>query len=135
MYRFGKQSQAKLDTCIPELQEILNEAIKEIDFTVLCGHRGKAEQDEYFHTGRSKLSFPASMHNANPSNAVDIAPYPIDWNNVARFAHLIGLVRGIARMKGYKIRVGCDWDMDGDITNHSFMDYPHIEFIGWELKD
>ena len=130
MYTFGNASQTRINTCLPELQEILNEAIKEIDFTVLCGHRSEAEQNDYFHTGRSKVKFPNSKHNTYPSCAVDIAPYPIDWNNTARFAHLIGLVRGIALMKGYKIRVGCDWDMDGDITDHSFMDYPHIEYLG-----
>jgi hypothetical protein len=58
---------------------------------------------------------------------VDAAPYPIDWNNTERFAYMQGLIKGIAMAKGIKIRSGIDWDGDGDITDHSFMDYPHFE--------
>jgi hypothetical protein len=126
-YKFGKSSRARLDTCDPKLQDILEEAIKYMDFTVLCGHRSKADQDAAVHEGRSKVSYPNSKHNSNPSKAVDVAPYPIDWNNTERFAMLQGLVKGIAMMKGIKIRSGIDWDGDGDITDHSFMDYPHFE--------
>jgi len=129
MYKFGGRSIDNLRSCHSHLQEILEEAIKVVDFTVLCGYRGADEQDKAFHEGRSKLKYPESKHNHSPSNAVDIAPYPIDWNNIERFAHLIGIVRGIAHTKGYKLRCGCDWDMDGDITDHSFMDWPHVELV------
>jgi peptidoglycan L-alanyl-D-glutamate endopeptidase CwlK len=129
MYKFGTRSKNNLLSCDRRLQEVLDEAIKVIDFTVLCGHRGESEQNKAFHEGRSKLKFPDSNHNEMPSKAVDIAPYPIDWNNIERFAHLIGIVRGIAHTKGYVLRCGCDWDNDGDITDQSFMDWPHIEII------
>lgn len=129
MYKFGRKSYERSLTCDPRLQDILNEAIKIIDFSVLCGHRGETEQNKAFNEGRSKLKWPQSKHNSLPSMAVDIAPYPINWDDTERFAHLIGIVRGIAAMKGYKLRVGIDWDNDGDIRDHSFMDYPHIELI------
>jgi len=129
MYKFGKSSQARLDTCHPSIQAILEEAIQIVDFTVLCGHRTKEEQDDVFHKGMSKVQFPNSRHNTMPSQAVDIAPYPIDWNNLERFTHLIGIIRGIAHSKGIDIRCGIDWDCDGDITDHSFMDYPHFELV------
>lgn len=129
MYKFGPGSKVKLETCHPDIQEILNEAIKVIDFTILCGTRGREEQDDLFHKGMSKVQFPNSKHNNRPSLAVDIAPYPIDWNNLERFTHLIGIVRGIALMKGIEIRCGIDWDRDGDITDHTFMDYPHFELV------
>ena len=129
MYKFGKTSQERLETCHEKIQEILNEAIQIVDFTVLCGHRGEAEQQDAFHKGMSKVQFPNSKHNTRPSLAVDIAPYPIDWNNTERFVHLIGIIRGIAHMKGIEIRTGIDWDCDGDITDHSFMDYPHWELV------
>jgi len=41
MYKFGTKSQQKIATCHPDLQDILDEAIKIVDFTVLCGHRAK----------------------------------------------------------------------------------------------
>lgn len=129
MYKFGNRSLDNLRTCHPDLQEILEEAIKLVDFAIICGHRNKDEQDKAFHSGMSKVQFPNSKHNTYPSSAVDIAPYPIDWNNTERFTHLVGIIRGIAHMKGIKIRCGIDWDCDGDITDHSFMDYPHVELV------
>lgn len=127
MYKFGSSSQARLETCHPKIQEILNEAIKHIDFSVTCGHRNEADQTKAFVENKSKVQWPNSKHNSKPSRAVDIVPYPVDWDNIKRFAHLGGLIRGIAAMKGIKIRCGFDWDMDGDITDHDFMDWPHIE--------
>ncbi len=129
MYKFGEASQERLNTCHPKIVEILEEAIEVVDFSVLCGTRSKAEQDDLFHKGMSKVQFPNSKHNSRPSLAVDVAPYPIDWNNTERFTHLIGIIRGIAKVKGIEIRCGIDWDKDGDITDHNFMDYPHFELV------
>jgi len=128
-YKFGKSSQARLEECHPLIQEILEEAIKIVDFSIICGHRTKEDQDKAFHSGMSKVQFPNSKHNLMPSQGADVAPYPIDWNNLERFTHLIGIIRGIAHAKGIKIRCGIDWDNDGDITDHSFMDYPHFELV------
>jgi hypothetical protein len=129
MYKFGERSKNNLATCHPLLQEILNEAIKHVDFSVLQGHRGEIEQNAYYSAGKSKVKWPNSKHNKNPSHAVDVAPYPIDWEDIKRFAHLMGLLRGIAVAKGIKVRIGADWDNDGDITDHKFMDWPHIELV------
>ena len=129
MYKFGKKSQERLDSCCVDLQVVLKEAIKIVDFTILCGERSQDEQDDAFKQGRSKVQYPNSKHNSSPSIAVDIAPYPIDWDDVERFSHLIGIVRGIALCRQVDIRVGCDWDGDGDIRDQSFMDWPHIEII------
>lgn len=128
-YSFGARSQKNIESCHAHIQDILRETIKIVDFTVLCGHRGAEEQDKAFHEGRSKLKFPKSSHNVSPSNAVDIAPYPIDWENKERFYHLIGIVKGIAYSKGIAIRCGGDWDGDGDITDQTFFDLPHIELV------
>jgi len=82
-----------------------------------------------FHKGLSKLEWPNSKHNSLPSRAIDVAPYPIDWKDIARFTQLIGAYKGVALMLGYRIRCGCDWDQDGDIRDQTFMDYPHIEIL------
>jgi len=129
MYSFGKRSKANLETCHDDIQDILAEAIKVVDFTVLCGHRGRAEQDKAFHEGRSKLKYPQSKHNKSPSLAVDIAPYPIDWQNKERFYYLMGIIKGIAHTKRIEIRSGCDWDNNGDITDQTFNDLPHFEIL------
>jgi len=130
MASFGQSSKERLETCHPLLQEILNEAIKYIDFSVLCGTRDKAAQDKAVADKASKVEYPNSKHNSMPSMAVDVAPYPIDWDDVKRFAFLQGILKGIALSKGITIRSGIDWNGDGDITDHKFMDWPHIELVG-----
>ena len=54
------------------------------------------------------MQYPNSKHNKLPSKAVDVAPYPIDWNDPDRFYHFAGYVRGIAEGMGIKIRWGLE---------------------------
>jgi len=132
MPRFGAVSKANLATCCPEIQEILNEAIKYVDFSVTCGHRGMLQQNIAFDTGKSKVRWPGSKHNKMPSEAADVAPYVngIQWNDLEGFTLLAGIIKGIAIMMGYDIRVGVDWDGDMFVKEHSFIDRPHIEYRG-----
>jgi peptidoglycan L-alanyl-D-glutamate endopeptidase CwlK len=122
----SKNSEERLATCDERLQKLLREAIKSVDFTVLCGHRNEDEQEESFRLGRSKVHWPASKHNSLPSTAVDIAPYPIDWNDHKTFSRLFGYVERIAHEQGVSVRWGGDWDGDWR-SNDSFVDLPHIE--------
>ena len=98
---------------------ILKEAIHIYDFSVLCGHRGKDEQNLAYKKGFSKLKFPESKHNSIPSRAVDIAPYPIDWDDHKRFYELAGIIKGIAHEKGIEIRWGGNF--------RGWKDLPHFE--------
>ncbi len=127
MPRFGKKSKAKLEEVDERLVRVLDKAIEYKDFTILTGHRGKDEQNLMVKEGKSKLSWPKSKHNGKPSKAVDIAPYPIDWNDTKRFAHLAGLVQGIGLSMGINIRWGGDWDRDGETKDNTFNDLPHLE--------
>lgn len=127
MPSFGKSSAHRLATCHPKLQELFNEVVKNYDCTVLQGERTKEEQDEYFRTGKSKVQYPNSKHNSSPSMAVDIVPYPIDWNDWNRFYHFAGYVKGVADNLGIKIRSGIDWDGDNDFKDQTFNDAPHFE--------
>ena len=129
MPKYSNTSVARLATAHPKLQEIFNEAIKIVDITILEGHRGEESQNKAFAEGKSKLRYPDSKHNAFPSQAVDFAPFPIDWNDSERFYHAIGIIKGIAHMKGIAIRSGGDWDKDGDIRDNKFNDLPHIELV------
>jgi peptidoglycan L-alanyl-D-glutamate endopeptidase CwlK len=132
MPSFGKASKSRLDTCDPRIVEIMEEVVKHFDCSILEGRRDQATQDEYFRTGRSKLQWPNSKHNCNApdlSKAVDVAPYPIDWNDSNRFFILAGYIKGIAAVKGYKIRWGGDWDGDNDFKDQTFNDLPHFEIV------
>lgn len=129
MPAFSKRSKNKLATCDVKLQKLMNEVIKYYDCTILEGHRDQATQDEYFHTGRSKLKYPHSKHNTYPSKAVDMAPYPIDWEDKDRFYHFAGFIQGMATSMGIKIRAGADWDSDRNFKDQTFHDLPHFELI------
>lgn len=126
MPSFSKNSLKLLATCDEKLQTLMKEVIKDYDFTVICGTRGEADQDAAYKAGNSKLKFPNSKHNSNPSKAVDIAPYPIDWNNTQRFRDLAKVVLEKAEELGIKIRYGGDWNMNGK-QDDSFVDLPHFE--------
>lgn len=126
MPQFGKKSKERLATCDPCLQEICNEAIKVFDFTVLEGHRDEEMQNKLYSEGKSKLRYPDSKHNTSPSKAIDIIPYPIDWQDTERFARLAGLIFGIAHSKGINLRWGGTWKgLDGGLAD--FADMPHFE--------
>lgn len=129
MPTFSALSAARLATCHQKLQDVLNEAIKQVDFTIICGHRGQEEQDEAVRLGRSKLSWPLSKHNTMPSLAVDIAPYPVDWQDTARFARLYGYIERIAHEQGVKLRWGGDWNSNWRTSDEKFLDMPHVELI------
>lgn len=128
-YKFGRRSVNHYETLDPRLQYIMDEAIQYIDFSILCGHRDEAEQNTAFERGNTKLRYPRSKHNSYPSKAVDIAPYPIDWNDTKRFGLLAGYILRIAHEKGINIRWGGDWDSDGETKDNRFNDLPHFELI------
>jgi len=124
---FSKTSKERLATCHPDLQKVANRAIQLIDFTVVCGHRRQAEQDAAFYNGKSTKKWPFSTHNRIPSLAMDLAPYPIDWEDTDRFIYLAGIIIGIGFEYGIPIRWGGDWDSDFITQDEKFRDYPHFE--------
>lgn len=127
MPSFSKVSKDRLSTADVKLQDICNEAIKTMDFSVLCGHRDKVAQDLAYAQGTSKLRWPKSKHNTSPSKAVDLAPWPINWNDIGRFMKLADLVLAIAKKKKIKIRWGADWNRNGQWQDEKFRDWPHFE--------
>tara|TARA_R100000908_G_C3738178_1_gene135402 strand:- start:348 stop:743 length:396 start_codon:yes stop_codon:yes gene_type:complete len=127
MPRFSKKSLSKLETCDKRLQDLFLRVVKKFDCTIIEGHRSKDRQNKLFDEGKSKLKYPKGKHNATPSKAVDVAPYPIDWNDRERFTYFAGYVVGIAYQMGLKIRWGGDWDMDTQVKDNNFDDLPHFE--------
>ena len=129
MNKFSESSKKKLETCHPDIQKIFNEVIKHYDCTVICGHRGKDEQDEAVRTGASKLAWPNSKHNSLPSKAIDVVPFPVDWTDTSRFYHFAGFVMGVAIYFGIKLRFGGDWDGNLKFRDEKFKDLPHFELV------
>lgn len=132
---FSKLSLARLATAHPELQLLFNEVIKEMDCTVIEGYRDEAAQEAAFKAKKSKLHYPFGKHNSTPSSAVDIAPFPIDWQDTQRFLFFAGFVLGVAfklREQGlmkHKIRWGGDWNSNKVFSDETFVDLVHYEII------
>ena len=116
------KSQAKLNTCHSDLIRLISEVAKTEKCSVICGHRGKAEQEKAFASGASKARFGQSKHNSKPSLAVDVVPLPLDWEDIPAFEKLGEKIMAKAKELGIKIRWGRDF------TN--LKDYPHYELIG-----
>jgi hypothetical protein len=123
MPRFGRRSKEKLKGVNTKLVNVANEIIKIMDITVIEGLRSKERQEGLVAQGKSKTRFSKHIE----GKAIDIAPYPIDWNDRERFHYMGGMARGIGHVLGIDIRWGGDWDSDGEIKDNSFDDLVHIE--------
>ena len=110
MPSFGNKSLDNLIGVHPDILNVLQEAIKYYDFSVLEGVRGLDRQKVLYATGKSQTLNSKHLRQSDGySHAVDIAPYPIDWEDTDRFSYLAGLIRGISGAQGVKITWGGDW--------------------------
>jgi peptidoglycan L-alanyl-D-glutamate endopeptidase CwlK len=148
MITLGKASLAKLDGVHPDLVRVVKHAAgiatPAQDFTMVQGVRSAEECCVNWGKGRSatectshgvdaKYALPSLgkvTWLANPfgskhcrkgqyGEAVDMAPYPIDWNDLGRFKALAVLMKKAAKAEGVAIVWGGDWKTSKD--------YPHFE--------
>lgn len=114
------KSLSRLGTCHRDLQMLIKAVAGAIDIVVICGHRTQKEQNEAFANGKSKLMWPKSRHNSYPSKAVDIAPTPLDWEDIESFQILAAIVKEKAAELGIEVVWGGDWKI---------RDYVHWELV------
>ena len=129
MPKFSRRSMSHLEGCHPNLIRLFKTVVEEFDCTIIEGHRGEEKQNEMVELGRSQLKWPLSSHNEKPSKAVDVAPYPVDWEDRERFLMFGGYVLGIAKGLEVKIRWGGDWNRDTQVKDNRFDDLPHFELF------
>ena len=132
MPRYSTRSKKRLATCDERLQKVFNEVIKHVDCSILEGHRSKERQNKLYDEKRTKVRYPNGRHNSSPSKAVDVTPYPVDWEDRERQTLFAGFVIGIGRSMGYKIRWGGNWDMyeekgRWEVKDNRCDDFPHFE--------
>lgn len=151
MAYFSDISNERLSTAHKDLQTLFNEVIKYFDCTVIYGHRTPEEQFELFKKGRELVNGEwvitdkrlvvthldgynrRSKHNECPALAVDVIPYPINWEDKSRMDYFGGFVLGIATMLRKEgkiksdIRWGHDWDGDTEVSDTKFVDRPHFQ--------
>jgi len=127
MPKFGRKSKERLNTCNEKLQKVFNEVIKHVDCSVLEGHREKDRQNKLYEEGKTKVKYPNGRHNRQPSSAVDVTPYPVDWKDRERQTLFAGFVIGVASQMNINLRWGGDWDQDFQVADNRFDDFPHFE--------
>ena len=127
MPKFGKKSKINLLTCDYRLQKVLIEVINYVDCCVIEGLRSEERQNDLYEDVKKKVRYPNGRHNADPSRAVDVVPYPVDWNDRERFHLFAGFVLGVARSMNIKLRWGGDWNMNFEVDDNKFDDFPHFE--------
>lgn len=120
MPKLSQRSERNLATAHPDLQKVFRKVAEVEPIEVICGHRNKEDQDRAFREGHSKQRWPNSRHNSLPSEAVDVLPLPIDWENLEPFKRLAKHVKEIAALMGVALEHGGDWE--------HLRDYPH-----WQL--
>lgn len=136
-HKFSDHSIIQLSTLHPDLQTICRYLIQHHDFKIKEGFRDEEAQNKAFAEGKSKLKFPQSKHNSNPSMAMDLLPFVggrfIGWLELGQWRFFAGQVRGWADALytmgeiSHRLRWGGDWDSDNDMRNNSFNDLPHFE--------
>ena len=127
MPHFGKKSKERLSTCHEDLQKVFNEVIKVVDCSILEGHRDERRQEKLYAEGKTKVHYPMGRHNTKPSRAVDVVPYPVDWDARERFHLFSGFVLGMDSRMGITLRWGGDWNMNFNVDDNKFDDFPHFE--------
>lgn len=137
MYKLGSKSAKTLEGVHPNLIAVVEKAItlSKQDFTVLEGIRTPARQRELYAQGRTKPG-PVVTWTMNSrhfvqedgfGHAVDLAPWPIDWNSTKKFDLIAEAMFAAAKELGVSIRWGADWDSDGKPRERGETDSPHFE--------
>jgi len=136
-YALGPQSRQRLIGVHPKLVRVVEMAIalSTQDFMVLEGVRTKARQLELYAQGRTKPGSivtwtKVSNHFKQPDghgHAVDLVPWPVDWNTPSKFDAISKAMFIAAASLGIPIRWGADWDRDGKPRERGETDSPHFE--------
>jgi peptidoglycan L-alanyl-D-glutamate endopeptidase CwlK len=116
-YKLGTRSLQNLSGVHPDLVAVVKRAIEitEQYFTVIEGIRSINRQRELFKKGAS-----TTMNSRHiTGHAVDMVPWPVDWNDLERFKIVSEAMKAAAEELEIPIVWGGDWK--------SFHDAPHFE--------
>lgn len=116
-YKLGTRSLQNLSGVHPDLVAVVKRAIQitEQDYAVIEGVRNIERQRELYRKGASKTL--NSRHLTG--HAVDMVPWPVDWNDLERFKVVSEAMKAAAEELNIPIVWGGDWK--------SFYDGPHFE--------
>ena len=131
-FKLGKTSLARLQGVDETLVKVVKRAIEisEVDFTVLEGVRTLERQRELYAQGRTapgKIVTWTMKSKHIEGKAVDLVPYPLDWNDIEKFNKIKDAMFQAARELDVNLRWGADWDGDGNYREKGEYDSPHFE--------
>ena len=141
-YVLSKRSLASLEGVDPRLVSVAKRAIQitKQDFVIIEGLRTREQMMINYGKGRTAAQLavhgiPASYAKPNEAKvtwlndpfasnhasgkAVDVVPYPVDWNDISKFRTIATAFKEAARELGVKLEWGGDWSKSKD--------YPHFE--------
>ena len=116
-YKLGTSSAQSLSGVNPDMVAVVERAIEitEVDFSVIEGIRSLDRQKKLLKDGKSTTL--NSRHITG--HAVDMVPYPVDWEDLERFELMAEAMKEAAEELDIPIVWGGDWK--------SFYDAPHFE--------
>lgn len=131
-FKLGKTSLARLKGVDETLVNVVKRAIEisEVDFTVLEGVRTLERQCELYAQGRTapgKIVTWTMKSRHIEGKAVDLVPYPLDWNDLEKFNKIKDAMFQAAKELDVNLRWGADWDGDGNYREKGEYDSPHFE--------
>lgn len=131
-FKLGKTSLARLQGVDETLVNVVKRAIEisEVDFTVMEGVRTLERQRELYAQGRTdpgKIVTWTMKSRHIEGKAVDLVPYPLDWNDLEKFNKIKDAMFQAARELDVNLRWGADWDGDGNYREKGEYDSPHFE--------
>lgn len=131
-FKLGKTSLARLQGVDETLVNVVKRAIEisEVDFSVLEGVRTLERQRELYAQGRTapgKIVTWTMKSKHIEGKAVDLVPYPLDWNDLEKFNKIKDAMFQAARELDVNLRWGADWDGDGNYREKGEYDSPHFE--------
>lgn len=125
MYQLGKRSREKLEGVHPALQEVVELAISRSnqDFSVIWGVRTAEQQNELYQKGRTsggrivthmdgyKRKSNHQVKSDGFGHAVDLVPWPIDWEDWGKFEEINEAMQEAADHLGVTVVWGGLWEM------------------------
>lgn len=127
-YSLSHRSLTALVGVHPDMIRVVKRAITltSQDFLVVEGVRSPERQRELYAQGRTKpgrkvtwtLMSNHFVQKSGYGHAVDLCPYPVDWNDLTKFAAIADAMTRAALMEGVRLAWGGDWKAP---------DRPHFE--------
>lgn len=149
-FNLSQKSLDKMNGVDERLQRAVKRAIQltKQDFMVLEGVRTREQCMINYGKGRTiaqcvAKGVPAQYANPNAAKvtwlndpfaskhcdgkAVDLVPYPVDWNDLKKFDAIAKAMLQAAKELGIPIRWGADWNSNGRPREKGETDSPHFE--------